>query len=411
MKANIWAGLFSTDSLGGWGIPDYYCATGNCTWEGYSTLGVCSRCADITTKLNKTCNAHAADLNNATGCDVVLPNGFSLGGPDGQRNHLLAASADYEPMIYGNYSASLAVIHTIRADDLSTLFVNQSTSLSAYECVMIPCVINYDQSLVLSSDEFKKFGLNFIPFGETAGSIYDNFTLVNSASLGNAPTIQIPFNSSRGNPTTYQMSGPAYIGLQSYLQSMFNGFVTSNGNTSSFEGDNKTRAIKINAADVMQSLNIPTAYCYDIFNTLLADSVTCTMQTTAMAMTKIIRDFEFRTYNFSQYAMTGTTWSPKPMIDVAWLWIIPITALWSLCAILAFGTMWKARRVGAGGMVLDPLTLLFANVEGRNDPEGAAGPWWHSKEEAQKLAEQMQVRLTMDERKVSFVQRSVKVEE
>jgi hypothetical protein len=58
-------------------------------------------------------------------------------------------------------------------------------------------------------------------------------------------------------------------------------------------------------------------------------------------------------------------------------------------------------------MVLNPLTLLFASVEDKNDPEGAAGPWWCSQDEAHQLAKNMQVRLTMDENKVSFVQRLV----
>jgi hypothetical protein len=125
-----------------------------------------------------------------------------------------------------------------------------------------------------------------------------------------------------------------------------------------------------------------------------------------MAITKIIRDANFSAYDFSQYAATGVTRNPAPMIDVAWLWIIPVTALWLLCVILALETMWKARRVGVSGMVLSSLTLLFANVGDRNSSEGVVSPWWNSGDEAKKLAEHMRVRLTMNERKVSFVQRA-----
>lgn len=196
MKADIWAGVFAVGSLGDWGIPSC-CATRNCIRDGYSSLCVCSRCANITPRLNKNCHGHTADLNNAMGCEVTLPNGFSRGGPQSRRDHLTAVSTDYAPLIYGNYSASLAVIQAINTlDDM--FFVNQSIPLLALECVMIPCVIKYGESGVLNSKLFAKYGVNIINYYENADKIYDNFSLVNSA-----PTIEVPFNASRNDSTTY----------------------------------------------------------------------------------------------------------------------------------------------------------------------------------------------------------------
>jgi hypothetical protein len=164
MKANIIAGLFSTDNFGGWSTPEYYCSSGNCTWADFSSLGICPKCASLSTKLDITCTPHANDLSNITGCDATLPNGFSLGGPSGSRTHLFAASTDYAPLIYGNYSNPLALIQTIAS--YNTFYVNSSTKIHAWECVLAPCVITYDYSEVFSSALDTQAGYNGSPYDE-----------------------------------------------------------------------------------------------------------------------------------------------------------------------------------------------------------------------------------------------------
>jgi hypothetical protein len=85
--------------------------------------------------------------------------------------------------------------------------------------------------------------------------------------------------------------------------------------------------------------------------------------------------------------------------------MIPIIAMWVLCAILALGTILKTRRAGLKGMALNPLTLIFLYIEDNHVEETsrAAVPSWHSKEEAQKRANELQVQLKISEKKVSFV--------
>jgi hypothetical protein len=172
----------------------------------------------------------------------------SLGGPEARRDRLAAASTIYTPIVYGNYMAALAVIQAIRSTD-GSLFVNQTTPLVAVECALIPCVIKYKQSTVANSGLFAKHGVNIVPYDEIAERIYDDIVLIDSA-----PTIQIPHDTSHDDPTTYQMSEVGYRGLKSYLQAMFVGFQTTDGNEIAFEGDNTTSPLKINTMDVIQSL-------------------------------------------------------------------------------------------------------------------------------------------------------------
>jgi hypothetical protein len=214
MKANIWAGLFATDSFGDWTVPNYYCPSGNCTWTGHSSLGICSKCADISSHLNKTCDAHSSDLNNATGCDIILPNGFAIGGPEGSRRHLLAASTDYTPLVYSNYSTPLAVIQVIAA--YNSTFVSTSTPINATECVLTPCVINYNTSYLWSLPDMNTDGLLGVPFFETVESINDNYSFSTSAFPWNGPILQI--SPGGDQDINYQISQPTYSTLSSYLQ-------------------------------------------------------------------------------------------------------------------------------------------------------------------------------------------------
>lgn len=59
------------------------CGTRNCTWESYQTLGICSTCEDLTSKLQMT-KVHLDPNNDGkTAYDAdyyTLPNGFGLTG-------------------------------------------------------------------------------------------------------------------------------------------------------------------------------------------------------------------------------------------------------------------------------------------------------------------------------------------
>lgn len=63
-------------------------------------------------------------------------------------------------------------------------------------------------------------------------------------------------------------------------------------------------------------------------------------------MTQTIRDNSFSPFDFTTYSATGITYSPKPTVIVAWLWLVPVVALWLLSAVLLVGAMWKTRRAG-----------------------------------------------------------------
>ena len=388
---STWANLLRVRA-----VPQYYCATGNCTWGGYPSLGVCSKCADISHMLNKTCTPSPSDLNNQTGCDIKLPNGFTLGGAAGSRNHLLAASTDYPPLVYGNYTDPLVVVQTISSYD--TLFVSSNTPVTSWECVLTPCVNVYDYSEVYSSPQDSQSGYNAVPYDEMVSYIQDNYTFSTSAFPWNGPTIEHWLHSDQ-TLTTYQFSQPAYLALKNYLLALFNGFVTTDGKAMSYTSDNKTRPVQVNTADVMQALSTDLNYCYDVFQNPIYDPAVCSIQNAALAMTVVVRDNYFNYSDFSTYFRVGQTYSPKPTVAVAWPWIIPVCTFWVLGLVLTLGTLWKAYRRNISTLPLDPLTFIFLNVE----REGPEEEWWRSDEMQHEVAERTQVRLRVRDHRVSFV--------
>jgi hypothetical protein len=392
MKGNIWAGLYAIDQNGDWGIPSYYCSTSNCTWSSYSSLGVCSRCADLSSKLTKTCvREPGLDPGNSTGCSISLPNGFSLGGPENSRMNIMAMSTSQAPLVYTNYTSPIAIIHSITAGN--TYFVTPDTQVNASECVLVPCVLNYLNATVISAPIVSASGFNGAVFMEYANTFWDNYTFNNSSFPWNGPTIDIPPNSTRHDPTHYQMSQPAFLALSSYLKALLSGFVTSNGNdTYYFQSDDSYHPVQADAADAMQAIYTPfLGGCLDVFGNILWDSNICSITTAAMAMTASIRDNSYTQFDFSTYAATGSTYSPKVVIEVKWLWIIPTVAVWLLGVILFLGVIWKTRQTRVRTWRENPLAVIFLGI-GDKELEEVKG-YGLSEDGLKKKAEQLHVRL------------------
>ncbi|KAK6438419.1 hypothetical protein LTR95_005389, partial [Oleoguttula sp. CCFEE 5521] len=59
-------------------LPKYTCSSANCTWVRFETLGVCSKCIDVSAQVQQKCT----DPSQSP-CDVQFPSGNTVGGLDG----------------------------------------------------------------------------------------------------------------------------------------------------------------------------------------------------------------------------------------------------------------------------------------------------------------------------------------
>jgi hypothetical protein len=388
MKGNIWAALYAIDPNGNWATASYFCSTGNCTWSNYNSLGVCARCSDLTSKLTKSCTPEPGiDPVGVTGCDVSLPNGFSLGGDEKSRYNIMAMNTSLQPLVYTNYSSPIAIIQSITAYD--TFFVNSSTPINASECALVPCVLSYDNASVYQSPSFEKFGFNEGLFLEYAQNIWDNYTIDNSLPFPqNATTINIPANASLNYPTKYSISPDAYLALKYYTEALLSGFVSTNGNdTLSYQSDGRVQKVRADSQDAMQAIYQPIS-CQDVYGNPIQDWNMCSITFLSIGMTTVIRDNSF---DLATNPVAGITYANQPTVIVAWLWTIPIVGLWLISVILLIGTVRKTSRSKARTWRSSTLALVFLGF-GNRELQSLEG-YELTEKGLQKKAEKLQVQL------------------
>ncbi|OCL14709.1 hypothetical protein AOQ84DRAFT_371044 [Glonium stellatum] len=355
MKANIWAALYGIDISSDWYTPKFLCSTGNCTWKNYSSLGVCTRCSNITSRLTKNCVPKpSSDLPGFTGCDFSLPNGFSLGGEEGSRRNLMAMNTSLQPLVYTNYEMPIAVVQSIRAYNTST--ANSTSSVNASECVLVPCVIKYGMAYSALYPDVRKTGYNGPVFMENADSIWDNYTF-NEDGI----TINPQPNTTANDTTKFTMDRRTYLGLKYYVEALFNGFVQGGVSESlSFLSDNRTQNVTASTADAMQAVYLPgTLGCFDVYMNVVWDANMCALINTGVAMTNIIRRYA---YSIRTYSIAGETFELQSFVVIRWIWILPVAGLWFLSFITLLGTIWKTRRMGLKVWCGNPLALVFLGL-------------------------------------------------
>lgn len=399
MKANIWDAIYATDPYGSWNIPQYFCSTGNCTWEGYSSLGVCSRCSDLTSELTKHC-VHKPEIDppGVIGCDVSLPNGFSLGGVEGSRYNVMAMNTSFQPLVYNNYTSPIAVVQSITAYD--AFFIDDTTSVNASECALFPCVLKYTNSTTNSNTALKAQGYNGIFFYEYAEIISDSYTFDSNQQSGlSEPTINVPLNTSRHDPTEFSMDEATYLGLKYYINALLNGFVRGDVTENlSFLSDNRTQNVTASSQDAMEAIYQP-CQASDVYGNPVSDWAACAVTLLAIGMTKIIRDNSFNLID----SAIGDTYDGQQMVIVNWIWIIPVVGLWLLSATVLIGTAWKTRCARVKAWRGNPLALLFLGLGSKE--LGEVKQHESTKGGLVKKAKALKVRLHFTDRQAKFVAR------
>lgn len=129
--------------------PPFSCSVTNCTYPEFTTLGVCSRCDDVTSEVTTTCEKFSSGTllwGSATRCYFATPSGFNLtafdylSGP-GQSSHTLANTsiADFNRNTSAIMHLALATFNTTAYDAENGFDRNWMDSVRAYECLFSLC--------------------------------------------------------------------------------------------------------------------------------------------------------------------------------------------------------------------------------------------------------------------------------
>ncbi|KAL8760223.1 MAG: hypothetical protein Q9199_000246 [Rusavskia elegans] len=262
MKASVYNGVFDIKDNADAGVS-HTCSTGDCSWEDFSSLAICSRCVDITSYVEKQCTDGKCHL-------LYIPDGPTLSGLGGQINSSTT-----------NISSELQGIEpsVLRFTSLLSKKVSDPDGALAIECSMFYCIGKYAASVTDGIAEQRLL----------ASWRNDSARLDTKTDLIlNPPT---SFGNESGTEP-FRVTHLAAVALNSFMSETFTGTGGINNSGSAF------------SSDVMQAL-------YDTSN------LTRRIENLATSMTNSIRGQDD---NVSGPAY-GTAWTSETYLHVRWAWL------------------------------------------------------------------------------------------
>lgn len=342
--------------------PQFFCNTGNCTWPPVATLGFCSRCIDITNRLNVNCTEYDIVMGGenfkSTSCRAILPGGSAgltrtgntlseeqlmnitqVGGSDGLRYH--AVRLMQTPLLTGRYRSPIS-----------------KSDFAATECSLNPCVLSSLPSIRNGVYEETPLGtfMETPPKNSTwlhhqlrpAWGLEHGIDPAANLSFGFGPTV-ISDWSSQGYLTQDPITG--YVG-------------TTDGHSAIEFCSTKPSPLGPGycAESTIMSHIFNANYTAEECGSVNKDIFSCTMNGIARAITKTMRNsgvLANGTGVGGAFLAAGQAQTAVTFVRVRWYWIALPAGVW----LLGFAA-WVVAVTQTGRLSLptwrdDPLPLLF----------------------------------------------------
>ncbi|KAF6231562.1 hypothetical protein HO173_010314 [Letharia columbiana] len=288
MKAAIYSGVFDVDDRADVKV-DHHCSTGNCTWNSFSSLAICSKCLNVTSSVEKRCND--------SGCyEFFLPGGPSLLGFGGQINSSVSqVSTDLDDI-----EASV-----VRFSSLFSKRMNDSDDVQAWECALLYCVNTYFASVTdgdIDQRIEKTWRNNSASHSQGSDLIY------------NPPQSIINIT---GNASTFKVASVAANAMNSFMSETFTG---SGGINSSSSGS-------AFSSDIIHALYNTRNYSKSIEN--LATSMTNNIRQQ--------KDSDSSTFE-------GVAYKTETYVHVRWAWFFYPATVLALSLLYLLGTIIESRN-------------------------------------------------------------------
>ncbi|KAL8675024.1 MAG: hypothetical protein Q9168_000619 [Polycauliona sp. 1 TL-2023] len=282
MKAGIYNGVFDIKDNADAGIS-HTCPTGDCTWENFSSLAICSRCVDITSLVGKDCTNGKCHL-------LHIPNGPSLSGLGGQINasttNISSQLQDIEPSV-------------LRFTTLLSKKVSDPDDALAVECSLFYCIGKYAANVSNGVADQRLL----------ASWRNDSARLDTDSDLIFNPPKSF---SNESGPEPFRVTHRAAVALNNFMSQTFTGSGGINNSGSAF------------SSDIMQAL-------YDTSN------LTRRIENLATSMTNSIRGQDD---NVTGPAY-GTAWTNETYVHVRWAWLAFPATLILLASCFVLCVIWE----------------------------------------------------------------------
>ena len=338
------------------------CSSGNCTWDAFTTLGVCNQCQDVSHLIKRITMPNPAydpDLSDPTikqTSRYQTPNGLHVTLPD-----YVDGLGDYFPAIIN--SNGMALLMNIPSIPWTIMNASIMSNSAAFECSVFWCLKSYQSSMTQGSLSEISMSTTDNP---TTYDLYNgtedandcasdprliSYGLPTTPSIGQPVYVYAPNTSLADECVThlsnsagvFRFSESAHRALQGFLQALFTGNLTWRG-LDSFEpssavmqsvttyGQSSMNIFSNNGAVVRQASrafagNITLGNIPEMINNLTESMTICMRQ----AATE------------PNSTLSGTVFETQAVVQIRWKWLaLPILLLVGTTSFL--GTCIRASK-------------------------------------------------------------------
>ncbi|KAL2140154.1 hypothetical protein VTI28DRAFT_4203 [Corynascus sepedonium] len=355
-------------------LPMFYCSTGNCTWPPIATLGFCSRCSDISSRIELECETGESIVGSTTQitqtCTAILAGGtaglYSIG-TDATNESLMNVT-----QVGGTEGLRYHSIRMLRPYSMSSATRRPVTqaNFSATECSLSPCVLSL-QASVRSGIYREKLLDTFIEPPPSGGTWFRH-------------KLQPPWGPERGIDPAANLS----FGLNPALEGdwLTSGFLlqnrtipgwamTQDGHTGiEFCVDRlDNRCTRDPMPGYIFNANYTPATC----GSPNADTFACAMHGIAAALTKTVRNAGIIANGTGvrdkgdEFLVRGRAETTATFVRVQWYWIALPCAVWLLGLVAWVVVAFQTNRMGLPTWRGESLPLLFLFREGDEVYQGS----------------------------------------
>jgi len=316
----------------------YNCPSGNCTWpEGFTTLGVCSQCFNVTDSLEKSCGTADVEYVSPSGdgssnstasvsyCNYTLPNGLKLGGIESDMGTGILNSGNWNNSVhFSNKNNTIGVLSSIQSKWTSNpsewqqlnsgmIYATAPYEVKATECGLSYCIQKFNTSVLRGALTEKLIDIyvdNFVDAERTAAIVFH-------------PQPSWTNISENGSANIYVAA--AVGGFREFFNKEFSG----QKNSTVYSVTSSDSDFAVISAD-MEFGNFT-----DLFASI-AKSMTDSMRSSPYA--------EIYAEPGMSWSAVGISYQDRPHVHVRWAWIAFPSTLLGLSLILLLGTIWTTTK-------------------------------------------------------------------
>ncbi|KAJ5504971.1 hypothetical protein N7463_007845 [Penicillium fimorum] len=349
LKSNVYGALLNLNSAQTWGVPQYTCTTGNCTWDAMTSLGVRALCSNVTLDLKTNCNeSYHWIMVSASGASAQ---------PMGMRTIDGGVGTAYPNSTFPVIQYILAMGSNdgqTEGGAISTKIGN-NTQFIATECVLQPLVQSFQAPVVMGVYQEKQLA---------------EWTVLNASyRVGFTPHWNECFGMENGH--TFSIGFETFNAIRNFLISLFSGYVAAASDTFSFQ--QWSPGGQYATTDALEAIfynDFTTTNCQD------NDQLTCAMNNVTAAMSKTFRDSAFTNTNDIHYQPTsaneanitvGHTKISVSFVVIHWEWLVLPVLVWVLGALSCLGTAWRTHQAQIQTWMNSVLPIAFLHQRPNNN--------------------------------------------